>query len=60
MKKYEQPTMIAVNLLHDCRIMAESEVVYRVTGDSSTGLIYGNEGGITARVKDINIWDEEW
>lgn len=60
MKKYEQPTMIAVNLLHECQIMAGSDVVYRVTGDSSIGLSYGGEGAVSARVKDCNLWEEEW
>lgn len=60
MKKYEQPAMIAVNLLHECQIMVGSDVVYRVNSDSNTGLSFAGEGTVDARVKDCNMWDEEW
>lgn len=63
MKKYEQPAMIAVNLLHKCQIMVGSDIVYRVSSDSSTGLSFAGEGAdanVEARVKDCNLWDEEW
>ena len=58
MKKYIQPTMIAVSMLHQCQILSGSETVHNVTGNANVG--FGGSGTTSARVKDCNVWDEEW
>ncbi len=55
--------MIAVNLQHECQIMVGSDIVYRVSSDSSIGLSFAGEGAdanVEARVEYCNLCDEEW
>ena len=57
MKKiYLRPTMLAV-ALHQCQILAVSDVT-DVSSNVDVG--YNGEGTGPARVKEHNIWDEEW
>ena len=55
---YIQPAMLAVTLQHKCQILSGSEQINNV--DSNAGLIIGGVGTEPARVKDCNLWDEEW
>ena len=57
MKKYEQPTMIAVDMMQMCSILAGT--VRKTSGNAD--LTYGGGGTDAARVKESNLWDdEEW
>ena len=59
-KNYKNPTMLAVKLQHQ-NIIAASPV-NSIESNTDVGLTYGgaSNGDESARVKQGNIWDEEW
>ena len=59
-KNYKKPTMLAVKLQHQ-NIIAASPV-NSIKSNTDAGLTYGgaSNGDELARVKQGNIWDEEW
>ena len=54
-KSYKTPSVIVVNLQHQWMLM---ESVTRT--QSNANLNIGGAGSGSARVKEQNIWDEEW
>ena len=59
MKKYIRPTTKAICFLHECQLLAGSDVVHTIDGNAGIG--YGGEGGDNdeAHVKEYNFWGEE-
>ena len=58
-KTYLQPAMITL-ALHQAQMLCESVTKVNADGGSTTGILYGGQGSGPARVKETNIWDEEW
>lgn len=60
MKKYIRPTTKAICFLHECQILAGSDVVHDIDGNAGIG--YGGEGGDDdeAHAKGSSVWDKEW
>ena len=46
--------------LHQAQMLCESVTKVNADGGSTTGILYGGQGSGPARVKETNIWDEEW
>ena len=54
---YVQPAMLTMRL-QQMQMLCES--LNDVSGGSDTGIGYGGGGTGPARVKDANVWEEEW
>ena len=57
-KTYIQPEVLTMKLQH-MQMLCESLTSVQ-DGNGNTGIGYGGEGTGPARVKDTNVWDEEW
>ena len=60
MKKYIRPTTKAICFLHECQLLAGSDVVHDIDGNAEIG--YGGEGGDNdeAHAQGSSVWDTEW
>ena len=60
-KTYIQPAVISL-VLQQAQMLCESvtNVQDGSEGGTGTGIGYGGGGTGPARVKDSNVWDEEW
>ena len=54
MKKYIRPTTKAICFLHECQLLAGSDVVHTIDGNAGIG--YDDE----AHAKGSSVWDKEW
>lgn len=60
MKKYIRPTTKAICFLHECQLLAGSDVVHTIDGNAGIG--YGGESGddYEAHAKGSSVWDKVW